>query len=125
MAKKGQFLILSGLFILLLSIFIYSLETDNTYILNLKDSSIVENIQFETCKVLKMSNGTQIISREAILIQNIENYCFQRDVVCNLTLINNTIVPPFGNFSLLNYTHYNLSLEISQGSKNYNSQFKC
>ena len=125
MEKKGQFLILSGFFILLLTIFIYSLETDNTYIVNLRDSNLVDNIELETCNILKISNGTQIEQRISNITNFVSIYCYQRDIICNLNIINNTQIPPSGNYSLLNYTHYNLTLEILQSTKNYNSQFNC
>lgn len=125
MKKKGQFLILSGMFIILLSIFIYSLETDNYYKVNLKDSNVVENIQSQTCNVLKLSNGSQLFNRKDQIIQIVEEYCLQRNIYCSLSIVNNTIIPPLGNFTLLNYTHYNLSLELMNSTKNYNSSFIC
>lgn len=125
MYKKSQFLILSGLFVILLVIFIYSLETDNTYIPILGDSYLLENIEFETCKVLKMSNGTQIENRLDFLSINIPIYCNNRNNQCVFSYQNITTIPPGGNYSLLNYTHFNYSLEINQSSKNINKKIIC
>lgn len=124
-SKKAQFFILSGMLLFLLLFFIYSLETDNSYIVKFSKNSILDNIVYETCIIGKNSNGTQIDGRFDSYELNVLNYCISRGLSCNLTIINNTQIPPLGNWSLLNYTHYNYNIDYNSDNFNVSFDFNC
>lgn len=123
--KKSQLFIISSLFLILLLIFIYSIETENTYIVKSGKFNLLNNIVYETCNVGKLSNGTFIDSRYNEFEVNVESYCLSYGYLCNLTIVNNTIVPPGGNWSLLNYTHYNYHIDYSYEGYEYSNSFIC
>ncbi|MDA3856502.1 MAG: hypothetical protein PF569_09685 [Candidatus Woesearchaeota archaeon] len=123
--KKSQLFLLSSLFLLLLLIFIYSIETENTYIVKSGKFNLLNNIVYETCKVGKFSNGTYIDSRYLEFENDLESYCISYGYLCNLTITNNTIIPPSGNWSLLNYTHYDYHIDYRYEGYNYSSSFIC
>lgn len=124
-SNKSQFLVFSAMFIFLLLIFIYSLETDNTYIVKNSKFNLIENIIYETCQVGKNSNGSYIDSRYSNFTNDVETYCLDLDYNCTLTIVNNTIIPPDSNWSKLNYTHYDYSLDITQMDFSYTGDFNC
>lgn len=121
--KKGQLLILSGLFMILILIFSYSVETDNTYIVKNSKYNLLENIMHETCKVGMLSNGTYIATRYASYESLVENYCISVGAICNLTITNNTIIPT--NNSLVNYTLYDYEISYEQSGFKHETSFNC
>lgn len=123
--KKSQFLILSTLFLLLLLIFSYSLGTENSYITKKSKFNLLDNIIYETCQIGRNSNGTFIDSRYSNFTLDVKNYCQEFNYNCTLSIINNTAIPPLGNWSLLNYTHYNYSIYYEFDGFKYNNDFSC
>jgi hypothetical protein len=123
--NKGQFLIFSGLFVFLLLIFIYSIETPNSYIVNSSKFNLIDNIIYETCQVGKISNGSYIDQRYSNFSIDVNNYCIGFGYNCSLSIINNTAIPPESNWSKLNYSHYNYALVYSAKGLNYTTDFDC
>lgn len=111
------------IFILLL--FIYSLETDNFYINKLSKTNILDNIIYETCVIGKNSNGSQIDLRYQQFTGNVSSYCSNMGNTCNLIIINNTPIPPLGNWSNLNYGHYDYSILYSWDGYEIDLDFNC
>ena len=124
-SKKSQFLIISFMFILLLLLFIYSLETDNTYIPSNWENTIVLSFIEQTCYLGKMVNGTYINQTYVELTQFVSSYCDEKIFDCELVIQNNTLIPPQGNFSLLNYTHYDYTVFFSLGNLSKEVEFRC
>jgi len=122
---KSQFLIFSGLFFILLLIFFYSLGTENSYITKKSKFNLLDNIIYETCEIGKNSNGSLIDQRYSNFTLNIENYCLEYNYNCSLSIINNSQIPPNGNWSLLNYTHYNYSIYYYFEGFEYSGDFTC
>ncbi len=120
--KKSQLFIVSGLFILLAAIFIYSLETDNTYISDFGDNSILRNIISEMCLIGENSNSSNIVSRHNNFVLNIANYCNSFGNNCDLEY---SYTAPGGNMSLLNYTHFIYNISYNWGMMNYEGSFVC
>jgi len=124
--KKGQFFILSTAFLLLLLLFIYSQETQNTYIVKSSNFNLVENIMCETCYIGTTSNGSYIDGRYSTFKNDVNNYCLSLGIVCNLSIINNSAIPPQpGNYSSLNYTHYDYQISYKSLEVNYTKTFTC
>lgn len=121
--KRGQFIIFSGMFLLLLLLFIYSLETQNTYIIEPAKFRLLDNIIYESCMIGKLSNGSFIDSRFDNFTLNVASYCNIFGNFCNLTIVKIDGAPT--NLSLLNYTHYNYSLEYNYDDNYYNERFNC
>ena len=124
-SKKSQLLILSGMLLFLLLIFIYYIETENSYITKSSQDSILNNIIYETCIIGKNSNGSQIDSRYRAFSGNVSQYCNSNNNYCNLIINNNTAIPPLGNWSKLNYTHYDYSIVYSWDGYNTTLDFNC
>lgn len=122
-SKKGQFVIMSSAFLVLLLIFSYSLETQNSYIIKSSKNKLLNNIIYETCFLGKMSNGSQIDSRFSQLEIDIDSYCQGFGNVCNLNISKVDTAP--SNLSLLNYTHYTYELNYSNSGYSFNSSFTC
>lgn len=121
--KKSQFILFSGLFLLLLILFIYSLETENSYISKPVKFNLLNNIIHESCMVGKLSNGTYIDQRFANFTIYIQNYCNNFDAICTLTITKDVGAPT--NLTLLNYTHYQYSIEYNYDNYYYNERFNC
>lgn len=121
--KFGQFFILSGFFIMLSLLFIYSLETENYYIENLGESSLLSNIIYETCMVGKYSNGSYLDSRFFDFETRVESYCIESEINCNLSIIKQGGAP--SNLSLLDYSYYNYYINYTNKNFEYNSEFNC
>lgn len=121
--KKGQFIILSVALFVLLLLFIYSQETDNSYIIKSSKSSIIDNIIYETCRVGKMSNGSYIDSRFGNFSISTLNYCASFNYTCILNITKSASAP--ANLSILNYTSYNFSITYYNDGFNYTSNFTC
>ncbi len=124
-AKNGQFFILSGLFMVLLVIYIYSLETDNTYISSGVKTSIYENVVYETCMIGRNSNSSNIDSRFGSFSLFVMNYCEDFSNECILEINLKPGNPPGGNMSLLNYTHYSYELTYTWDNYTYYKNFTC
>ena len=123
--KKSQAFIISAMFLFLLMIFIYSQETQNTYIVKSGEYNLVKNIIYETCYIGTTSNGSFIDNRYSTFKNNIYSHCQNIEKICNLTITNNTQIPPLGNYSLLNYTHYNYHLTYLTEHISYSINFTC
>jgi hypothetical protein len=124
-SKKGQFAVMMGLLLFLLLYFIYSSETRNTYIYDFGEIHIVDNIKLEVCDVLYVSNGTQINSSIPLMESDVSTYCAGKGYSCTLQFINLTPVPPSGNWSLLNYTHYQMNVTIVSKLYTLQENFTC
>lgn len=122
-SKKGQFLIISSLFLILLLIFIYSLETENFYIGETSKISLLDNAIYETCYIGKNSNGTYIENRYLNFSGELSAYCLNMGYVCNLTIVNNTVIP--SNESLINYTLFDYSIVYEYDGLEYLKDFTC
>jgi len=123
--KKSQFLILSALYLILLILFSYSLETQNDYITKNTKNLLLNNLIYETCQIGKLSNGSFIDSRLSNFSVDVNNYCDGFGYNCSLSIINNTQIPPGGNYSKLNYTHYNYSIFYEVDGFVYTGDFTC
>ncbi len=123
--NKGQFLIFSAMFVFLLLIFIYSIETPNSYIVNSSKFNLIDNIIYETCQVGKISNGSYIDQRYSNFSIDVYNYCLGFGYNCSLNIVNNTAIPPEANWSKLNYSHYDYNLVYITDDFNYSSNFNC
>lgn len=121
--KSGQFFIISSFILFLLLVFIYSLETQNTYIVNSAESLLVENIIYETCEIGITSNGSYLDSRFSSFENSIENYCSSINFNCNLTTIKSAGAP--ANLSLLNYTFYNFTIDFQGNVLDIEKDFNC
>ncbi len=104
-------------------VFIYSQETQNSYIVHFTDSIIIEDIIYESCKIGYTSNGTFIESR----FSNFENYinldCQNNYYNCQLTITKNISAPT--NLSLLNFTHFDFEFSFDSQNINYSKQYIC
>ena len=123
--KKSQFFILSGLFFLSLIIFIYSIETENNYIIESTNYNLLDNILYEACQIGIKSNATNIASRYSIFTAEVLSYCGDFGDVCNLSITLKSDMPPGGNMSLLNYTQYDYFVDYIVGDYNYVGNFSC
>lgn len=121
--KRGQLFLLSTFMILLAILFIYSLETENTYIVKSAKTGILNNIIYETCEVGKLSNGSYIDSRYTQLTTDISNYCSGLSNTCTLTIIKQGGAPT--NLSQLNYTHFNYNINYENHGFKYLGDFNC
>ncbi len=121
--KKGQFMIFSVFFFVILLLFIYSQETENFYIIKSSKTDIANNIIYETCKIGKMSNGSYIDSRLGNFSQSISNYCLDFNYTCILTIEKSPSAPV--NLSLLNYTYYNFTYNYYNYGLNSTVNFTC
>lgn len=121
--KQGQFFVFSMLFLLLLMAFIYSIETDNTYIKKSRISSLATNIIFEACEIGIKSNGTYLESRFNNFSSYVSDYCQSYNYNCSLNIIKKSTAPV--NLSQLNYSHFNYSIIYVNNGYNYASNFTC
>ena len=121
--KKSQMFIISGFFVILGLLFIYSLETENYYIISSSKSSLLSNIIHQTCQIGEISNGSYLDSRFAQFESNIETYCPQIGVSCNLTISKSAGAPT--NLSELDYTYYNYSIDYENWGYSYSGDFNC
>lgn len=122
-SKKGQLFLLSSYLILFSIFFIYSLETENTYIVNSAKTGILNNVLYETCKVGKMSNGSYIDSRYSTFVSDVSSYCSNQGYNCTLSIVKQGGAPT--NLSNLNYTYYNYSLYYNNSGFIYSQNFTC
>ena len=113
------------MFLFLLLLFIYSIETENFYITKFRENTILDNIIYETCIIGYNSNGTQINERYEEFSNNVSNYCQQYENNCILDIINNTPIPPLGNWSKLNYSHYDYHINYNWNGFNTSLDFVC
>ena len=123
--KKGQFLIFSALFLFLLLLFIYSVETDNTYIENSGENKLILNIIEETCLVATLNNGTDLNSSLYRFESEVNSYCLQVGTNCTLDVSNNSEVPPGGDWSALNHTHYDYNLTYNYDGFSFTQTIGC
>ncbi|MFW6009300.1 MAG: hypothetical protein ACOCP8_08570 [archaeon] len=121
--KRGQFLILSFLFLFLLLIISYSIETQNNYIEKNNKYFVVNNIITETCIIGQNSNGSNIQERFLNFTQDVYLYCDDMDYNCNLTIINNTLIPT--NISLINYTLFDYYIDFQSNDHLITKKFNC
>lgn len=121
--KSGQLFIISGFLVILGLFFIYSLETENYYIISSSKSSLLSNIVHQTCEIGRISNGSYIDSRFSDFETNIENYCPTISASCNLTISKSAGAPT--NLSELDYTYYNYSIAYEYREFSYSGSFNC
>ena len=121
--KSGQLLIFSGMFLILLLVFSYSLETQNSYKAYSSNLGITNNIVHETCQVGKLSNGSNLDSRYSSFVSSVDSYCDIFSYNCSLTITKQGGAPT--NLTLLNYTHYDYSLNYSSDKIEYSNSFRC
>jgi hypothetical protein len=121
--KKSQILILSSLILMSFLIFIYYSETENIYIKEKGDLYLLNNIIYETCKVGKLSNGTNLDPRFQNITLEINNYCNSFGNLCILNIVKKATAPT--NDSLLTYNDYDYSINFNWGDYTYSSNFNC
>lgn len=121
--KRGQLFLLSTFMILFGLLFIYSLETGNTYIVKSAKTGILNNMIYETCQVGKMSNGSYLDSRYSELSSSISTYCTDLGYTCTLSIVKQGSAPT--NLSNLNYTHYDYSILYDNFDYKYEGSFNC
>ena len=124
-SRKGQFLILTSMILLITGIIIYSQETVNTYKNPNHDFYILDPLKKEVCGLVTVTNGTNLPIVTSQMETDTGEFCSKRGLYCNLTIINTTQVPFSGNWSMHNYTHYNYTLEVRSSYLNYSNTFTC
>ena len=124
-SKKSQLFILSAVVMILLLIYIYSQETENSYIVKNGQLSLIDNVIHETCQIGYLSNGSYIDQRYSNFTGEVSTYCSSFGYSCSLLITNNTQIPPSGNYSLLNYTHYNYSIDYEYRTLSISKNFTC
>lgn len=121
--RSGQLFIISSFLLILSLVFIYSQETQNSYIVHFTDSIIIEDIIYESCEIGYTSNGTFIESR----FSSFENYinldCQNNFYNCQLTITKQIAAPT--NLSLLDFTHFDFELSYDSQNVNYSNQYIC
>ena len=121
--KKAQFLILSGMILMGALIFIYSLETENNYILKDSENSMLNNIEIETCHIGKLSNGTYIESRYSNFSKDVKEYCGSFNYSCILNITNKDGET---NLSRLNYKNFSYNIKLTNNNSfSYDENFTC
>ena len=78
---------MSATFFVLLLIFIYSLETTNSYKSVEGEIYLVENMIEETCNVGNFNEGESLYEILQQYSSDIEDYCEGRGKVCNINFI--------------------------------------
>jgi uncharacterized membrane protein len=121
--KKGQLFLISSFLLFFSVLFIYSLETENTYITSSSKNGILGNIIYESCQVGIKSNGSYIDLRYSEFTSNVSNYCDNLNYVCSLTIIKKGGAPT--NLSDLNYTHYDYNINYENEGFVYTNDFTC
>ncbi len=123
--KKSQFMVISGLFLFMIIYFIYSIETDNTYISKNGNFILLEKYPQELC--LPIQNKTGITLNQSIntLENRFTNYCNGIDYNCSINIYNITTAPPEGNISKLNMSQYRISITFEDFDYNYSEDFSC
>ena len=121
--KSGQLFLISAFLLMSSLLFIYSLETENYYIVNFSESIILENILYETCNVGYNSNGSFIESRFTSFQNYVNSDCQNNYYNCDLQITKITSAPT--NLSLLNYGHFNFTLSFDNKNLNYSNKFTC
>ena len=124
-SKRSQFFIFSALFYILLFLFIYSLETENSYIVNSDKVNLLDNLVYETCQIGINSNASQIAQRFGNYTNDVRSYCIDFGYNCTLDIQLQAGMPPGGNFSLLNYTMYDYNISYRKSGFNYHGGFTC
>lgn len=121
--KSGQIFILSCFLLMLSLVFIYSLETDNSYISDFTNSIIIENIIYETCNIGYQSNGSQYDSRFLFFQNHVNSNCQNSSYNCNISITKQVSAP--SNLSLLNYTDFDFHLYFENNFINYSNLYIC
>lgn len=121
--KKSQLLIFSMMFLILLLLFSYSLETRNTYKTHFSKTDILDNIMLETCQVGIRSNGSYIDERYSDFTTSVSSYCSDFGYDCSLGITKKDSAP--ANLSLLNYTHYDYEINYTKETLSFNGSFNC
>jgi hypothetical protein len=121
--KSGQIFVLSGFLLILSLVFIYSLETDNSYITDFTDSSIIENILYETCIIGQNSNGSQFDSRFSTYENHINLNCQNSHYNCLLNITKQSGATT--NLSLLAVTDFDFHLYFENQFINYSNFYTC
>lgn len=124
-SKKGQFMIFSVFFLFLLLVFIYSLETVNTYKFENGDLLYIHDIEEKICPILNSRNGTILNDTIPTVENSINSYCNSYEVGCIFTIENITSIPPLGNWSYLNISQFEMNYVINNSHIIYNSTFRC
>lgn len=123
--KKSQFVVLTGFVFLLLVLFIYSQETENTYINNNGKYHLIENIKHESCLIGKKSNASYIVSRFDDFTSKVSSYCSNYGYYCMLNISFKPSMPPGGNPDLANYTQFNYQIIYGFDGLNTTTNFTC
>jgi hypothetical protein len=121
--KSGQIFVLSGFLLILSLVFIYSLETDNSYIIDFSDSIIIENIIYETCVIGQNSNGSQFDSRFSAYETHVNLNCQNSHYTCLLNITKQSVATT--NLSLLDVTDFDFHLYFENQFINYSNIFTC
>ena len=121
--NKSQLILLAGFLLLSLAFFIYSLETSNFYIESSRDSYQFSHYIFEFCTVAQNNNGTQLDTKMGEFETSFESFCLNSGYECNITIQKLPSAPV--NDSLLNYSHYNFTLDFESEDFSYKEGFIC
>lgn len=121
--KKSQVLVFSAMFLILLLLITYSIETRNSYKSYSSKSTIIENIKYESCQVGINSNGSFIDDRFSFFSGNLSQYCLEFDLNCTVSIVKKGDAP--SNLSLLNYTHYDFNISFESQNFNYSNAYNC
>lgn len=124
-SKKSQFFILSGVFLLLTLYFIYSQEITTSYIGQFDLYHYTNNIEHEVCDSITSISGQNLTFRIDYLKNNLPLYCDLYDFNCSLTFDNSSIIPPMGNWSLVNYSLYNVGFNLTSDKFAYLKNITC
>lgn len=122
-SKKGQVIIFSVMFLILLLLVSYSQETQNDYKRYFDKDGILNNIMFEVCQVGYQSNGSNLDTRYSTFETDVESYCVRRGVNCSFSTTKDSGAP--SNLTLLNYTYYNHSITYNNSGYEVSQTFTC
>lgn len=126
-SKKSQLIIFSACFLFFLLIFIYHLETNNTYITKSSEVYIVENIIDQVCFFAKNTNSSAYYSYLEKMEDKTENFCIKEGFFCDLKILNLKNLPPTNNdwSSIDNLNDYSYFINFSFNNFLYESNFNC
>ncbi len=123
--NKSQIIVLACAFLFLIFLYIYSLETMNSYINMPPKTTILQVVADEVCYLAYRSSGEDLDLRLKMVNSSLLEYCNSEGLLCSFDIIPYGEVPPLGNWSLLNYSYYNFSLFVSDSTFNFTREFKC
>ena len=123
---KGQFIVVSVLFLLLLLLVIYSLGTQKPYIAYSGERHVLNNLLEEGCTLGNLSNGSYLDYRFSDFINHTTSYCSGLGYTCTFNISRPQSGPSYeDNLSQLSYLNFTYSLYFKGNVLTYNSSFTC